>query len=110
MKYKTIKPLKRHLITIYPDMVFGEPTIDHHRITAMQIASLYYCGETIKYIEEDFPGINRGAVLVCCWYAARYDTRLWRKRWADWLKVAESFLWHDDYKNCPLPPQRERIK
>lgn len=111
MKTKVVKPLKRHLITIYPDMKFGYPTIDHHRIEAMQFADIWWGGNMdLKDIQGNWPGINRGAVLVCCWYAARYGTRLWRKRWGydGWLKTAESFLWHDDYRNCPLPPQKPK--
>ena len=97
---------ERHLITIYPDTKFGEPTIDHHRIRAEQMATAWWNGsETLKGIEENWPGINRGAVLVCCWYMARYGSRIWRKRWKEWLEIADTELWYGRYKTCPMPPQ-----
>ncbi len=101
------KPLKRHLITIYPDMISGEPAIDHHRIEAMQFAEAWwYSSLSLKFVEQNWPGIDRGAVLVCCWYAARYGTRLWRKRWGEWLKIADGELWKGNYKTCTMPPQK----
>lgn len=102
---------ERHLITIYPDMIFGEPAIDHHRIPAELMAKVWWCKNyDLEAIEENWPGMNRGAVLVACWYMARYGTRTWKKRWGEWLKSAEIKLWHDDYKTCPMPPQQETPK
>ena len=101
-----MKEKERHLITIYPDMVSGEPTIDHHRITAAQMACCWWSGNyTLKAIEENWPGMSRGAILVSCWYMARYGSRTWRKRWKEWLEVASDHLWHGRYKTCPMPPQ-----
>lgn len=97
---------ERHLITIYPDMMLGQPTVDHHRITAEQMARQWWVGDLgLERIEENWPGMNRGVVLVACWYMARYGTRTWRRRWKEWLETADGFLWHDDYKGCPMPPQ-----
>lgn len=94
-----------HCITIAPDMQGGEPTIDSTGITVLQVASQWWNGLSLADIEENWPGINRGAVLVCCWYLARYGSRAWRWRWDDWLAMVEGPLWHDDY-TCPLPPQK----
>jgi len=104
------KEKERHLITIYPDMVFGEPTVDHHRITAEQMAGVWWSGNyELKEIRQNWPGMNKGAVLVACWYMARYGTRTWRKRWREWLEIAEGKLWHGRYKTCPMPPQRQEL-
>ena len=96
-----------HLITIYPSMKWGDPCIDHQRMTAEQVAQMWWYGYTLKEIERGWPNLNRGAVLVSCWYMARYGTRTWRTRWKDWLLVAEIELWHSDYEICPMPPQKE---
>lgn len=102
---------ERHCITIYPDMKDGEPTIDSHRLTAEHVARVWWEGnitaQGIQGIEENWPGINRGALLVCCWYMARYGGRTWRKRWKDWLAIADGELWHGNYATCPLPPVRK---
>jgi len=99
---------ERHCITLYPDMCSGDPTIDGHGIHAELIARVWWNGNaTVELIEENWPGVNRGALLVCCWYCARYGSRTWRKRWASWLAVAEGELWHGNYATCPLPPQKE---
>ncbi len=96
---------ERHLITVYPDMKFGEPCVDHHRIPAEMMARVWWNGEfTVEGIERHWPGMNRGAVLVACWYQARYGTRLWGKRWKEWLTVAAGELWAGQYDSCPMPP------
>jgi len=96
-----------HCITIYPSMKFGQPCVDHHRITAEHMAMVWWSGNyELKYLEDNWPGMSRGAVLVACWYMARYGTRMWRKRWKDWLYVAETELWYSRYDTCPMPPQQ----
>ena len=96
-----------HCVTIDPGMHSGEPCIDSRRITAAQMARVWWFGRmTVEEIEENWPGINRGALLVCCWYMARYGGHTWRKRWKDWLAVADGELWKGNYATCELPPQR----
>ncbi len=97
---------ERHCIAIYPGMMAGEPTVDHHRITAEQMAKVWWhSGYPVEQIEENWPGMNRGAVLVACWYMARYGSRTWRKRWKEWLEEADGELWNGRYDSCPMPPQ-----
>lgn len=98
---------ERHCITINPDLCSGQPTVDHQGITAELVARVWWAGSmSLSEIEENWPGLNRGAVLVACWYQARYGGRTWRKRWQDWLKVANGELWHGNYASCPMPNQR----
>ena len=98
---------ERHLITIYPDMMSGEPTIDHRRITAEQMAKTWWSrGMTLEQFAENWPGMSRGAVLVSCWYMARYGSRTWRKCWKEWLEIADGELWRGRYATCPMPPQK----
>lgn len=101
-----------HFITVDPAMKFGQPCVDHHRITANQMADVWYFnGEMdLAGIEENWPGMNRGAVLVACWYVARYGTPMRRKPWKEWVEKAEGLLWKGDYKHCPMPPRREEVK
>lgn len=100
------KTKERHCITIYPDMCWGEPTVDSHRLTVEQMALVWWGGNyTLEEIEENWSGMNKGAVLVACWYMARYGTRTWRKRWKEWLEVADRELWYGRYNTCPMPPQ-----
>ena len=99
---------ERHLITIYPSMKFGQPCIDHRRITVEQVAEIWWYGSmTLEEMERAWAGINRGAVLVCCWYMARYGSRTWRNRWKDWLEFADVELWYGKYKTCPMPHPRD---
>ena len=98
-----------HSITICPGLLWGVPTVDGHRIAVEQMAGVWWRGRcTLEIIEGNWPGMNRGAVLVACWYMARYGSRLWSKRWRDWLEIAERKLWAGDYITCPMPPQKVR--
>lgn len=99
---------ERHYISILPAIRGGAPCIDLHRITAEQMAAVWWNGEmTVEEVENNWPGISRGALLTCCWYMATYGSRKWRQRWAEWLKVADGELYHSHYDTCPMPPQME---
>ena len=101
--------MERHFIAIEPGLMAGLPVVDRHRITAEQMANAWWSGLTIKGIEENWPAMNRGAVLVACWYQARYGSRTWRKRWKEWLEIANDELWSGLYSTCPMPPQRREF-
>ena len=97
---------ERHAVTIDPSLFFGLPTIDHRRMTAQQVAEAWWTGGlTLEEIENAWMGMNRGAILVACWYMTRYGSRTWRKRWAEWMKIADVKLWYGRYSSCPMPPQ-----
>ena len=100
------KEKESHVITVRPGMKFGEPCIDDHRMRAEQVAGMWWNGETLEAFGA-WNFLNRGAVLVCCWYMARYGSRTWRKRWKDWLLLADAELWEGHY-DCPLPPQMNK--
>lgn len=96
-----------HQITIDPAMKFGQPCVDGQRMTAIQVAEMWWSGNwALEDMAQDWPGMNRGAVLIACWHQARYGSRTWRARWKDWLKVANSELWWGRYSTCPMPPQK----
>jgi uncharacterized protein (DUF433 family) len=83
----------------------GEPCIDNHRITTNLIASVWWDGEyDLKYITSNWE-LDKGSVLVACYYEARYGSRIWRKRWKEWLKDNEGILWNGYYSSCPMPPR-----
>lgn len=101
-----MKTNERHLVTIYPDMMQGQPTIDGHRVTVEEVVNEYWDS---KHKIEDICLIHKiqiGSVLVCCWYKARYGEQKWREVWGKWLEKADSILWQKDYKNCPYPPRK----
>ncbi len=100
---------ERHLVTISPAMKFGEPCIDDRRFTVQQVAEMWWYGNwpLDKLADPSWPNMTRGAVLTCCWYMARYGSRTWRKRWGNWLDIADIELWERQYKTCPMPPQKQ---
>ena len=99
------KKKERHEITICPGMKFGVPCIDGVRMRAEQVADMWWNGDTLERLNSAWDFLNRGAVLVCCWYMARYGSRMWRKRWKEWLEIADRELWEGHY-DCPMPPQK----
>ena len=102
---------ERYYVTIDPGLMCGEPTINHHRITAREIAATWWGTDySLEFIEANWPGINRVAVLVACWYMGIYGTRTWKKRWKDWLLIADGKLWEDNYGACPLPPRKKKSR
>lgn len=95
---------ERHEVTIAPDMLWGAPCVDRKRTTAEMVARVWWSGSLqLHEITEDWPDLTRGAILVACWYMARYGAPIWRKRWRDWLVATEAKLWHGDYEGCPMP-------
>ncbi len=99
---------EHHFVSISPSVKFGYPCVDNNRITVEMVAQIWWEGsQTLEGIKKSWPDLNRGVVLVACWYMARYGTRLWRKRWKDWLKIADIELWNMRYKTCLMPPQKE---
>lgn len=104
------KPKHRQQIVVDPSVQFGQPCVSGRRITVEQVASMWWSGYgSLTEIALDYPGIDRAAVLAACWYVARYGSRTWRKRWADWLTPADAALWDStfiDVEDIPLPPQQ----
>jgi len=98
---------ERHCITIAPSMKSGLPCVDGKRFPAETAAELWWSGQyyDIDDLLKEWPQLDRGGVLVACWYMARYGSWGWRKRWKDWLPVADRELWNCNYQTCPLPSQ-----
>lgn len=94
-------------VSIDPGVHFGEPCLAGRRLTTELIAKAWRNGMSIEDIADNWE-IERGDILVACWYQARYGSWTWRKRWADWLAMANGELWHGRYDTCPMPPQGGR--
>lgn len=96
-----------HFISLDPAMRSGRATINHTRMPAEVLADYVWAGDSAEYVAEVYE-VDRADVLVACWYQARWGTRTWRRRWADWLETADEALWHSRY-DIPDPPGRADV-
>lgn len=48
--------------------------------------------------------IDRSAILVCCWFEARYGGRRFKRHWKAWLGAYEGTMWAGKWEDVPLPP------
>jgi len=94
-----------------PGMRFGQPHVGG--ISVGMLAGQVWAGSGVDTIAADY-GLERGQVLVACWYAARYgtglgpaDTRRWKQRWAGWATAAETVVRRGDWDDVPDPPDSE---
>ena len=94
----------RRFVKIEPGVNSGEPTAGMTGIQAEIVAKRWWVGESVEFLQEDFPGVDRGQILVCCWYMATRGTRRWKKRWGEWAKSVEGKLWHSDWDDAAMPP------
>jgi uncharacterized protein (DUF433 family) len=99
----------RFYITLDPRRSGGEPCIRGTGLRTELIAGCWWAGRDVEDICEDYQ-IERGDILIACWYMAGRGSLKWRKRWGDWLKDAEAAMfphaWAAWYALCPLPPQK----
>ncbi len=95
-------------IEVHPGRRGGKPCLDGTRLTAEEVASWWWSGLSIETMTREWPGLDHGAVLTCCWYQARYGTPLWCRRWRAWLPDADTalYLGQRPMTDIPLPPQR----
>ena len=97
----------RPCITIDPCVMDGEPCISW-RLTAEQFAGVWWRGNySLGEIIINWPGVRREDVQIACWYMARFGSRTWRKRWDRWATEWRTPIWHGDWDNVPMPPQKE---
>jgi len=95
----------RRFVSIEPAMHSGEPTAGRSGVSAELVAKKWWTGDwPLEDLEEDWPGVDRGQVLVCCWYMAEYGTRRWKKRWGEWADSVFGALWHSDWEAASMPP------
>ncbi len=109
-------------ISIAPGMQGGTPCLNYTRMTVNCIVVNWWSsGESLEsMINQEWPVTSRAELLVACWYAARYGTRLWRKRWHPWLwrpcgtmeidgqqipVTIESEIAAGNWDMIPLPPR-----
>jgi uncharacterized protein (DUF433 family) len=99
-----------HYVSIHPGIISGEPCVDLHRITTEQIAGIWWDTDaSLQDIKKNWPSLNRGTILVACWYEARCGRRTWRLRWREWANEASSLLWESKYATCPMPPRKSEV-
>jgi uncharacterized protein (DUF433 family) len=60
-----------------PNICFGKPCIQGHRIWVSMILDLLVAGETIETILEEYPSIEREDVLACIAYGAEMARGRW---------------------------------
>lgn len=109
-RLRTEHKYRRH-ITIDPAIMDGGPCLDGTRIPAETIARAYDNGWSAERIAQEWSGVDRAALLVCCWYVATYGTRAPRRRWKMWGEKAHALLWRVidvDVSDIGLPPQKEQ--
>jgi uncharacterized protein (DUF433 family) len=58
-------------ISIEPNICFGKPIIQGHRIPVSLILDLLAAGETIETIVEEYTGIEKEDILACIAYNAK---------------------------------------
>jgi uncharacterized protein (DUF433 family) len=102
-------------VSIDPKLKFGQPCIHGHRITAEQIADMYWhMGEDMQGEILDAYDMTRAEVIACCYWAAQYGTRQRRTRWQAWLTAAWDNTreghgwWSEQFEDVPLPPTRKQ--
>lgn len=97
----------RAYVSIEPGIRFGQPCVKRQGISPELIADAWWNTDySLEFIEENWPGMDREAVLVACWYMAVHSrSRIWHKRWGEWVNNpgVSSRLWRADYDNCPMP-------
>lgn len=91
-------------VDVHPGVYSGEPVLEDTRMPVLLVVEIYWSHGIAEVMYDH--GISRQNVLVACWYMARHGrSRVWRQRFAEWLKVADDALWHaSDWVTCPLPP------
>ncbi len=94
----------RRFVSIEPAMSSGEPTAGRTGYRAEIVAARWWNGESLEFLQEDLPGLDRGHVLVCCWFMAERGSRRWKKRWGEWAKSVSGNLWHSDWEGASMPP------
>ncbi len=57
-------------IAIDPNICFGKPCIQGHRIWVSLILDLLAGGETVETILEEYPDLERDDILACIAYGA----------------------------------------
>ena len=81
-------------------MRFGRP---HMRgISTEMIADMHWAGDDAA---DDY-GLTPGELVVALWFEASQGQPRFRKRWRQWLKMADPVLWKGDL-DIELPPIRE---
>lgn len=88
----------------------GMPCVSGTSIDVDVVVGAWWSGASVSEIETDLPGIDRAAVLVACWFVARYGSAIWKRRFERWVAKAEGMLWHAsrvDVSDIPLPPQHK---
>lgn len=101
-------------IVLTPGRLGGQATVGESRIGAELVAGVYWQHGMAEAETQWEPFVDYYGVLIACWYMARYGSRTWRKRWAEWLSPddlagADNVLWRSDrasWDSCPLPPTR----
>ena len=92
----------RPYVMFDPAQNFGAPSVADKRIPVAAVAGMVYAGETTEVVADEY-GITRHAVLVACWWMARYGPWRYRWRWRKWLMEAEDPLWQGRPDECPDP-------
>lgn len=108
-------------VSVNPKMKSGQPCLNGRRISAGQIADMYWdMGESLEAEILSQYAITRADVVVCCWYVSEYGTRAQRKRWEDWQRMTwentgrpldsdvGTGWWSPMFEDVPLPPTRQQ--
>jgi uncharacterized protein (DUF433 family) len=92
----------RPFVAVDPAMRFGRPTVNNTRLSVEAATEHVWAGGSVGEVAEEFD-VTRQDVLVACWYAGKYGTKAWRRRWGKWADVVHDELWHSRY-DVPDPP------
>lgn len=100
-------PTETPIIVLHPGRVGGAPTIGESRLPAKLVANVYW-HHGADEVKAMWDYLTDADILVCCWYVARHGTRSQRKRWKDWLPIADRMLWSTEtIPDCDWPPTKD---
>jgi uncharacterized protein (DUF433 family) len=91
-------------VRVDPAQRFGRPNVKG--ISCEAIGEQLLAVDDIDILTDEYD-LNRGDVLVACWYLGMYGSPAWRKRWKAWAEEAHQQMWHAgtvDYDTVPGPP------
>ena len=93
-------------IRVTPSVLEGAPTAGDHRLDARWVADMWWEGWTLATLAASWPSLDRGQVLVCCWYMVQHSReRRWKERWGAWAEHWAHPLWLSEWAAIPMPPQ-----
>lgn len=94
-------------VRVDPAVRFGRPNVGGASVEVL--ADAIWVGEPVDEVAAEY-NLTAAQVLVACWYQARYGTKAWQRRWAQWRLDNEYLLWNGQPEKVADPPSKEDIR